>query len=94
MAFCSLLARRGSFLSTARELAVTTPAINKRLAQMKARLGVLLLNRTTWRISLSLEGEIYLGPLSAHPGRDRRHEAAGFQRPGASGTGELQDPAG
>ena len=94
MAFCSLLARRGSLSATARELDVTTPAIGKRLAQMEARLGVLLLNRTTWRISLTSEGEIYLGPLSAHPGRDRRHEAAGFQRPGASGAGELSDPAG
>ncbi len=61
MAFFSLLARRGSFSATARELDVTTPAISKRLAQMEARLGVLLLNRTTRRISLTSEGEIYLG---------------------------------
>jgi DNA-binding transcriptional LysR family regulator len=60
MAFFSLLARRGSFSATARELDVTTPAISKRLAQMEARLGVLLLNRTTRRISLTSEGEIYL----------------------------------
>ena len=61
MAFFSLLARRGSFSATARELDVTTPAISKRLAQMEARLGVLLLNRTTRRVSLTAEGEIYLG---------------------------------
>lgn len=61
MAFFSLLARRGSFSATARELDVTTPAISKRLAQMEARLGVQLLNRTTRRISLTAEGEIYLG---------------------------------
>ncbi len=60
MAFFSLLARCGSFSATARELDVTTPAISKRLAQMEARLGVLLLNRTTRRISLTPEGEIYL----------------------------------
>lgn len=60
MAFFSLLARRGSFSATARELDVTTPAISKRLAQMESRLGVLLLNRTTRRISLTSEGEIYL----------------------------------
>ena len=60
MAFFSLLARSGSFSATARELDVTTPAISKRLAQMEARLGVLLLNRTTRRISLTPEGEIYL----------------------------------
>jgi LysR family transcriptional activator of dmlA len=60
MAFFSLLARYGSFSATARELEVTTPAISKRLAQMEARLGVLLLNRTTRRISLTPEGETYL----------------------------------
>ncbi len=60
MAFFSLLARRASFSATARELGVTTPAISKRLAQMEARLGVLLMNRTTRRISLTPEGDIYL----------------------------------
>lgn len=60
MAFFSVLARYGSFSATARELDVTTPAISKRLAQMEARLGVQLLNRTTRRISLTPEGEIYL----------------------------------
>lgn len=60
MAFFSLLARCGSFSATARELDVTTPAISKRLAQMEARLGVQLLNRTTRRASLTPEGETYL----------------------------------
>ncbi|MDB5931172.1 MAG: transcriptional regulator, LysR family [Polaromonas sp.] len=60
MAFFSLLARCGSFSAAARELDVTTPAISKRLAQMEARLGVLLLNRTTRRASLTPEGETYL----------------------------------
>lgn len=60
MAFFSLLARCGSFSATARELGVTTAAISKRLAQMEARLGVQLLNRTTRRASLTPEGEIYL----------------------------------
>ena len=60
MAFFSLLARTGNFSAAARELEVTTPAVSKRLAQMEARLGVQLLNRTTRRISLTPEGEIYL----------------------------------
>ncbi|MEC5214059.1 LysR family transcriptional activator of dmlA [Polaromonas sp. CG_9.5] len=60
MAFFSLLARCGSFSAAARELDVTTPAISKRLAQMEARLGVQLLNRTTRRASLTAEGETYL----------------------------------
>ena len=47
MAFFSLLARCGSLSGAAREMEVTTPAVSKRLAQMEARLGVQLLNRTT-----------------------------------------------
>jgi LysR family transcriptional regulator, transcriptional activator for dmlA len=60
MAFFSLLARCGSFSGAARELQLTTPAVSKRLAQMEARLGVQLLNRTTRRVSLTAEGELYL----------------------------------
>jgi DNA-binding transcriptional LysR family regulator len=60
MLFFSTLVRYGSFSATARELDVTTPAISKRLAQMEARLGVQLLIRTTRRISLTPEGEVYL----------------------------------
>jgi LysR family transcriptional regulator, transcriptional activator for dmlA len=60
MAFFSLLARTGSLSAAARELDVTLPAVSKRLAQMEARLGVQLLHRTTRRIGLTAEGEIYL----------------------------------
>jgi len=60
MQFFSTLARAGSFSAAARKLEVTTPAISKRLAQLEARLGVLLMNRSTRRISLTQEGEIYL----------------------------------
>ncbi len=60
MAFFSLLARCGSLSRTAGQLGLSTAAISKRLAQMEARLGVQLLNRTTRRVSLTHEGEIYL----------------------------------
>jgi LysR family transcriptional regulator, transcriptional activator for dmlA len=60
MAFFSLLARCSSFSAAARELDLSTPAVSKRLAQMEARLGVPLLHRTTRRISLTTEGEVYL----------------------------------
>ena len=60
MSFFSLLVRVGSFSNAARELDITTPAVSKRLSQMEARLGVLLLNRTTRRIGLTPEGEVYL----------------------------------
>lgn len=60
MAFFSLLARLGGFSAAARELNITTPAVSKRLSQMESRLGVQLLNRTTRRISLTAEGDVYL----------------------------------
>jgi len=60
MAFFSQLLRAGSFSAAGRELDISTPAVSKRLAQMEQRLGVQLLNRTTRRISLTHEGELYL----------------------------------
>lgn len=60
MAFFSLLARLGSFSAAARELNITTPAVSKRLNQMESRLGAQLINRTTRRVSLTAEGELYL----------------------------------
>ncbi|SAI26526.1 LysR family transcriptional regulator [Bordetella ansorpii] len=60
MAFFSLLARCSSLAAAAREMGVSPPAVTKRLAQMEARLGVQLLTRTTRRMHLTEEGEIYL----------------------------------
>jgi DNA-binding transcriptional LysR family regulator len=61
MAFFSQLMRSGSLSAAARELGVTPPAVSKRLALLEGRLGVPLLHRTTRRISLTAEGEMYLG---------------------------------
>lgn len=60
MAFFSILLSAGSFSAAARELDITTPAVSKRLSHMESRLGVQLLNRTTRRIGLTPEGELYL----------------------------------
>jgi LysR family transcriptional activator of dmlA len=60
MQFFHLLMRSGSLSAAARELQVSTPAVSKRLAQLEQRLGVTLLHRTTRRISLTQEGEVYL----------------------------------
>ncbi|EJL92383.1 transcriptional regulator [Herbaspirillum sp. CF444] len=54
------LVKQGSLASLARELGVTPPAVTSRLAQIERRLGVRLLNRTTRRISVTHEGEVYL----------------------------------
>ena len=60
MTFFVLVARHGSLAAAARALDLTPPAATKRLAQLEARLGVRLVNRTTRRISLTSEGETYL----------------------------------
>lgn len=60
MVFFTQLVRFGSLSATARELDLSTPAVSVRLAQMESRLGVQLIHRTTRRMSLTHEGEIYL----------------------------------
>jgi LysR family transcriptional regulator, transcriptional activator for dmlA len=60
LGFFSTLSASGSLSAAARELGITTPAVSKRLAQMEARIGVALVNRTTRRMSLTPEGELYL----------------------------------
>lgn len=60
LGFFSVLASTGSLSAAARELGVTTPAVSKRLAQMESRLGIPLIIRTTRRMSLTPEGELYL----------------------------------
>jgi DNA-binding transcriptional LysR family regulator len=60
MAFFSMLVRAGSFSAAARELDVTTAAVSKRMSQLESRLGARLLHRTTRRIGLTPEGEMYL----------------------------------
>jgi len=54
------LVKQGSLASLAREIGVTPPAISARLSQLEKRLGVRLLNRTTRRLSVTHEGEVYL----------------------------------
>ncbi len=58
--FFSVLAGSGSLSAAAREMGITTPAVSKHLSQMESRLGVVLLNRTTRRMSLTPEGELCL----------------------------------
>jgi LysR family transcriptional activator of dmlA len=60
LGFFSALAAGGSLSAAARSLGISTAAVSKRLAQMEGRLGVALVNRTTRRMSLTAEGELYL----------------------------------
>jgi DNA-binding transcriptional LysR family regulator len=58
--FFSTLASAGGLSAAARELGITTSAVSKHLAQMEERLGMPLVVRTTRRMSLTPEGEVYL----------------------------------
>ncbi|MBL8521802.1 MAG: LysR family transcriptional regulator [Betaproteobacteria bacterium] len=58
--FFSTLAACGSLTAAARELGITPPAVSKHLAQLEAQAGVALVSRTTRRMSLTAEGEIFL----------------------------------
>lgn len=60
LGFFVSLATCGSLSGAARELGVSTAAVSKRLAQMEARLGLPLVNRTTRRMSLTPDGEVLL----------------------------------
>lgn len=60
LGFFSALIASGSLSAAARELGVTTAAVSKHLSQMETRLGTPLVSRTTRRMSLTHEGEIYL----------------------------------
>lgn len=58
--FFVLVNRLGSLSAAARALDITPPAATMRLAAMEKRLGVRLLNRSTRKISLTPEGDIYV----------------------------------
>lgn len=60
LSFFSTLAAAGSLSAAARELGLSGAAVSKHLAQMENRAGVPLVNRTTRRMMLTPEGELYL----------------------------------
>ncbi|MDB5991450.1 MAG: LysR family transcriptional regulator [Herbaspirillum sp.] len=60
LSFFSILAVSGSLSAAARELGLTAAAVSKHLTQMESRAGVPLVNRTTRRMMLTPEGELYL----------------------------------
>jgi len=60
LGFFATLAASASLSAAARDLGITTAAVSKRLSQMETRIGVALVSRTTRRMSLTPEGEVFL----------------------------------
>lgn len=50
---------RGGFVAASKDLGVTASAVSKLITRLEDRLGVRLLHRTTRRLALTPEGEIY-----------------------------------
>lgn len=55
-----LAAQLGSFTAAALQLGVTSSAVGKSVTRLERRLGIKLLHRSTRRLSLTHEGEVYL----------------------------------
>lgn len=54
------VAERGSFAGAAEDVSLSPSAVAKLITRLEHRLGVRLINRTTRRLALTSEGEIYL----------------------------------
>ncbi|PTD96882.1 LysR family transcriptional regulator [Pseudothauera lacus] len=54
------VAEAGSFAAAAEQLGSSRPAVSRQIAELERRLDVRLLHRTTRRLSLSAEGEVFL----------------------------------
>jgi DNA-binding transcriptional LysR family regulator len=60
MAIFERVAARGSFAGAAEDVSLSASAVAKLITRLERRLGVRLINRTTRRLALTAEGEIYL----------------------------------
>jgi DNA-binding transcriptional LysR family regulator len=55
----------GSFVRAADALGMSKPAVSRHVAELEARLGARLLQRTTRKLSLTAEGEVFYGRCKA-----------------------------
>jgi len=55
------VADRGGFAAAARELRISPPAVTRGIAELEARLGVVLFHRSTRAVTLTDEGSGFLG---------------------------------
>lgn len=99
LALVVAIQHHGSLVATADALQIAPSAVTKRLAQLEARLGLLLFQRTTRRVAPTLEGEllcekaqVMLAEFEAleQSLQERKSEASGLIRLAATfGFGRL-----
>jgi len=65
MLYFAEVAERGGFAAAGRSLGLPKSRLSRRVAELEARLGVRLLQRTTRKLSLTQVGEVYLRHCSA-----------------------------
>src|SRR3954468_17171131 len=86
------VAERGSFAAAARHLKRSPAAVTRAVAELEARLGVRLLNRTTRAVSMTEAGQRFLAGAQRVLADLREIEAAAAGQ-GEAPRGELRVPA-
>jgi len=83
----------GSFVGASDALEMSKPAVSRHVAELEARLGVRLLHRTTRRLSLTEEGEVFYARCTELLGELAEAEAEITSRTGkASGLLKVSAP--
>lgn len=83
----------GSFVGASGALEMSKPAVSRHVAELEARLGVRLLHRTTRRLSLTEEGEVFYARCKELLGELEEAEAEITSRTGkASGQLKVSAP--
>ncbi|MHB1122522.1 MAG: LysR family transcriptional regulator [Ramlibacter sp.] len=79
----------GSFVGASDALEMSKPAVSRHVAELEARLGVRLLHRTTRRLSLTEEGEVFYARCKELLGELEEAEAEITSRAGKA-AGQLK----
>jgi DNA-binding transcriptional LysR family regulator len=86
LALFAQVAAAGSIAAAARRIGLSAPMVSRRLARLESRLGTALIRRTTRRLELTAQGEVFY--------RDVREILAAVEQAEARLAGVTRNPAG